>query len=178
MTKRSWFLTVLYSAAWIPGSQEGADPWGHGPGAGVLVTPLPMWIFPQLMEGEVRMHPTHRDGSLFCDSPRSSVPSKTAVPFWNRQRQPNGFKNHWGRTRRHTMVHGIWVCEPPCLRNGLKIIKCRSLVIITAEQSSLTYSIKPTLFHSVFALPALLSGNDLFHARLCKAIAILHLEIC
>lgn len=57
-------------------------------------------------------------------------------------------------------------------------MKCRSLVIITAEQSFLTYSIKSFLFHSVFALLALLSENDLFHSRLSTAIAILHLEIC
>lgn len=61
---------------------------------------------------------------------------------------------------------------------GKKIIKCRNLVIISAEQSSLACSIKSLLFHLGFALLALLSTNDLFHSSLCKTIAILHLEIC
>lgn len=119
VTNRSRFLTGLHPAVWFPGSQEGAESRGHG--AGVLVTSLPTWIFPWLMVGW-GPDASHPQGwqRLFCDGPRSSVPSKAALPFWNQWRQPNGFKNHWGRTRRHTAVRGVWVCEPRLLEKRAK----------------------------------------------------------
>lgn len=73
-----------------------------------------------------------------------------------------------------TEVHGVWLCDPHLLGE----IACRSLVVIPAERAFLTCSIKSLLFHSGSALLALLPTSALFHARLCKTIAILHLEIC